>query len=598
MRNFLNHRKTSFCLILLFMILLGCKDKANDNPRANDEVRKNKQKQEWWKEAVVYQIYPRSFKDSDGDGIGDLRGLISKVDYIKSLNIDAIWLNPIFSSPNYDNGYDVSNFREIMEDFGDMEDFDTLINTLHSRGIKLVLDLVPNHTSSEHRWFKEARKSRNNPYRDYYHWWNAEDGEPPVRPSFHDESAWTYDKNTNSYYLHYFAHSQPDLNWENPKVRQEIYDVLKFWFEKGVDGFRMDVIPLISKDTTFPAIPEKYGKNFLRYYAEGPHLHEYLKEMNKEVLSKYDVLTVGEAYGVTKETAPLFVADDRKKLQMIYHFDGMNLDYVPGQDYKTPKPEGFKLSEFKKLYSQWDSVFVNQGWPTIYLGNHDQGRMVTRWGNDSKEFRAISSKMLTTFLLSMRGTPYYYFGDELGMNNIKFDNIEDYKDTRTLDKYDQIKSAGGDLKHYIETQKIAGRDNARTPFQWDSTSHAGFTSVMPWLKVNPNFINVNVAREEGNPKSPLNYFRKMVEVRKDNPVLIYGDYKLLKPEDEQVYAYVREKDKVKVLILLNFSEKQAAIELDELESIEGELINNYSSIDIENNKAVLKPYQALVLSIR
>lgn len=590
----LRHTSPFLLIIFIFISLLSC----NRNTSEKEEIQTtSKSHEKWWKEAVVYQIYPRSFKDSDGDGIGDLKGIISKIDYIKRLGVDAVWLNPIFSSPNYDNGYDVSNYKEIMKDFGAMKDFDTLLATFHRNEIKLVLDLVPNHTSSAHRWFKEARKSRDNPYRNYYHWWNAEKGDPPRRPSFHDESAWTYDKKTNSYYLHYFAHTQPDLNWENPKVRQEMYDILNFWFDKGVDGFRMDVIPLISKDTTFPPIPEKYRDNFLGYYAQGPHLHEYLKEMNKEVLSKYDIMSVGEAYGVTKETAPLFVDKDRKELNMIYHFEGMNLDYLPNQPYKTPKPQGYKLSEFKELYTKWDSVFAKQGWPTIYLGNHDQGRMVTRWGDDSEEFRAVSSEMLTTFLLSMRGTPFYYFGDELGMTNIKFDSIGDYKDTRTLDKYAQIKSENGDLQAYMEAQKISGRDNARTPFQWDSTAHAGFTTGKPWLKVNSNNKDINAASEEKNPDSPLNYFRKMVQVRKENPVLVYGDYTLLKPENEKMYTYIRENDTSKMLVLLNFSSEEASIKLEELNSEKKEVINNYNSIQAEKDQATLKPYQAVIFSL-
>lgn len=598
MKYNLHPRKAFFLFITIFFGILSCKDSEEKRITENEEVKNiSNQKREWWKEAVVYQIYPRSFKDSDGDGIGDLKGLISEVDYIESIGIDVVWLNPIFSSPNYDNGYDVSNFREIMEDFGTMEDFDHLLDLLHSKDIKIVLDLVPNHTSSEHRWFQESRKGRDNPYRDYYHWWNAEDGEPPHRPSFHDEDAWTYDENTNSYFLHYFAHTQPDLNWENPKVREEMYDILRFWFDKGVDGFRIDVVPLISKDTTFPEIPEKYKDNFLQYYAEGPHLHEYLAEMNEAVLSKYDIMTVGEAYGVTTETAPLFVGEDREELNMIYHFEGMNLDYLPNQPYKTPRPAGVKLSEFKELYSKWDSVFAKKGWPTIYLGNHDQGRMVTRWGNDSEEYREISSKMLTTFLLSMRGTPYYYFGDELGMSNIKFDKIDDYQDTRTIDKYAQLVEEGKDVEHYLETQKIAGRDNARTPFQWNSSTYAGFSSGSPWLKINPNYKEVNVAFQEKDEQSPLNYFKRMIKVRKGNPVLIYGDYQLLEPQNEQVYAYLRSSIDGVMLVLLNFSENVANLNLEELKLIKREVINNYESIEVSENSILLKPYQAVIFAL-
>ncbi|MDE3214294.1 MAG: alpha-glucosidase, partial [Bacteroidota bacterium] len=388
----------------------------------------------WWKEAVVYQIYPRSFKDSNGDGVGDLKGIISKLDYLKSLGISVIWLNPIYASPNADNGYDISDYEAIMKEFGTMEDFDSLLHGLHERGIKLVLDLVVNHTSDQHKWFLQSRSSRTNPYRNYYHWWNAERGKPAFRPGAFeaDGSGWRYDSLTNAYYLHYFSYKQPDLNWENPKVRQEIYSMMRFWFDKGIDGFRMDVIPFIAKDTTFPPVTQqeldaKYDGQWGEYLASGPHLHDYLKEMNKEVLSKYDCMTVAEGAGVTAATAHNFVDPDRHELDMLYHFEGVSLGFVPGK-FKEVEPGGVKLVDFKNVYSKWDSVFAQKGWGTIYLGNHDQPRMVTRWGNDSPQWRELSSKMLTTFLLTMRATPYYYAGDELGMDNIKFDKIQDYKD--------------------------------------------------------------------------------------------------------------------------------------------------------------------------
>ncbi|HNQ84098.1 MAG TPA: alpha-glucosidase, partial [Bacteroidales bacterium] len=470
----------------------------------------------WWKEAVVYQVYPRSFKDSDGDGVGDLKGIIEKLDYIKSLGVDVVWLNPIFASPNDDNGYDISDYRAIMKEFGTMEDFDNLLQGMHDRGIKLVMDLVVNHCSSEHPWFVEARSSRENTFRDYFHWWPAEKGKPAKRYSFFDvnNDAWKYDSLTDSYYLHYFSVKQPDLNWENPKVRTEIYDMMKFWFDKGIDGFRMDVIPFISKDTTFPELPAEYNGDMVRYYANGPHLHEYLQEMNREVLSKYDIMTVAEGAGITYREALDFVDPERKELNMAYHFDGMNIGYLPNQ-FKVMNPEGYDLLEFKRVYSLWDSVFAEKGWGTIYLGNHDQPRMVTRWGNDSPEFRELSSKMLTTFLLTMRGTPYYYFGDELGMKNIRFDHIEDYRDIESVNMYQQVKERGGDLQAFLEAQKISARDNGRTPFQWDDSPNAGFTSGTPWLKVNPDYITVNAAAQENDPNSVLNYFRKLIILRKN-----------------------------------------------------------------------------------
>ena len=450
----------------------------------------------WWKEAVVYQIYPRSFKDSNGDGIGDLRGITSELDYIKRLGIDVIWLNPIYGSPNDDNGYDISDYCSIMKEFGTMQDFDDMLKGMHARGLKLVMDLVVNHSSDEHEWFKQSRSSRDNPYRQYYHWWAAEKGKPAHRWSFFDVNgdAWKFDEKTNSYYLHYFSQKQPDLNWENPKLREEIFSMMRFWFDKGIDGFRMDVIPFISKDTTFPPLPPEYHGDYVRYYANGPHTHEYLQAMNEEVLSKYDSMSVAEGIGVTTEDALKYVDADRHELNMAYHFEGVGLGILPNS-HKIPDPKGYSLVDFKNIYSKWDAVFADKGWGTIYLGNHDQPRMTTRWGNDSPQWRELSSKMLTTFLLTMRATPYYYGGDELGMTNIKFDKIEDYRDIESLNWY-KLEKSSGDVQRFIEAQKITARDNGRTPFQWDASSNAGFTTGTPWLKVNPNYTTVNVAAED------------------------------------------------------------------------------------------------------
>ena len=553
----------------------------------------------WWKEAVVYQIYPRSFKDSDGDGIGDLKGIISKLDYIKSLGIDVVWLNPIFSSPNDDNGYDISDYRNIMKEFGTMKDFDEMLKGMHQRKIKLVLDLVVNHSSDEHKWFKESRKSRTNPYRNYYHWWDAEKGKPAHRWSFFDVegSAWKYDSLTNSYYLHYFSVKQPDLNWENPKLRKEIYDMMNFWFKKGIDGFRMDVISAISKDTDFPELPAKYKGDFIAYYADGPHLHQYLKEMNKKVLSKFDVMSVAEGLGVTTETALNFVDPKRKELDMLYHFEGSAIGFLPGQ-YKQVNPKGYSLLEFKNVYTKWDSVFANKGWGTVYLGNHDQPRMVTRWGNDAHKYREASSKMLTTFLLTMRATPYYYFGDELGMSNIKFDSIEDYRDIETINLYEKTKNEGGDLDYFLEGQKISARDNGRTPFQWDNTKNAGFTNGTPWLKVNPNYKKLNVAVQDKDPNSVLNYFRKAVKLRKQLPVLVYGKYQLLDKENDKVYAYTRTLDKNKVLVVLNFSKSHTTFNIPRNTGTPGQvLINNLKDITLQQSSIKLQPYQAVIIRL-
>ncbi len=547
----------------------------------------------WWKEAVVYQIYPRSFKDSNGDGIGDLRGITEKLDYIKSLGVDVVWLNPIFSSPNDDNGYDVSDYCGIMEDFGTMADFDEMLAGFHERGLKVVLDLVANHSSDEHFWFKEARKSRDNPYRNYYHWWNAEDGEPPKRWSFFDTqaNAWKYDEQTNSYYLHIFSVKQPDLNWENPKLRQEIYDAVRFWFEKGVDGFRMDVITFISKDLPFKELPKKYDGNFVQYYAEGPKLHEYLQEFNREVLSKYDIMTVAEGPGTTTENVLDFVDEDRNELNMSYHFDISNLGHKDLAK-KLMASEGWNFLEFKEIFTKWDKVFDEKGWGTVYLGNHDFPRMVSRWGNDAPEFRELSSKMLSTFLMTMRGTPYYYFGDELGMSNIRFDNIEDYQDIMTINLHKLISSEGGDLEEFMESQKIIGRDNGRTPFQWNSSENVGFTTGTPWLKINPNYVELNAEAQEQDEDSVLNYFRRIVKFRKENPVLIYGKYTILDKENPHIYAYTRELDNRKLLVLLNFSKTKATANTGIDLSGAKFLIGNYDGFDGQ-----LNPYQALILEL-
>jgi len=596
-----NRKSINFAAILAtVLIAVSCQTSVNNtnqtavNNSPQQKTSDNIPDRKWWKEAVVYQIYPRSFKDSNGDGVGDLKGITSKLDYIKSLGVDVIWLNPIFASPNDDNGYDISDYQEIMKDFGTMEDFDELLKGMHERKLKVVLDLVANHSSDEHRWFQESRKSRDNPYRNYYHWWDEEKGKPNKRVSFFDVNgdAWKYDEQTRSYYLHYFSQKQPDLNWENPQVREEMYKIMRFWFDKGVDGFRMDVIPFISKDTTFPPIPAEFKDDWGAFYSHGPHRHEYLQEMNREALSKYDVMSVGEA-GVPSEEALDYVDPARKELNMFYHFEGVGLGYMPNSK-KIIDPNGWSLIDFKNVYSKWDSVFAEKGWGTIYLGNHDQPRMVTRWGNDSPEFRELSSKMLSTFLLTMRSTPYYYFGDELGMNNIKFDKIEDYKDIESINWYKNIKESGGNLEEFMASQKIAARDNGRTPFQWDSTTNAGFTTGNPWLKVNPNYQTVNVAAQEKDENSVLNYFRKTAKFRKENPVLIYGTYTLLDKENPNVYAFTRELNGQKILVLLNFKAQEASVNTGFDLSKAKVLLGNYAVPSIGER---LKPYEVVILEL-
>ena len=542
----------------------------------------------WWKEAIVYQLYPRSFKDSDGDGIGDLKGIISKLDYLKELGITVVWLNPIYGSPNDDNGYDISDYRNIMKDFGTMADFNVLLEGLHKRNIKLVMDLVVNHSSDEHEWFKQSRSSRTNPYRNYYHWWNAEKGKPNYRWSFFDvnSDAWKYDSLTNAYYLHYFSRKQPDLNWENPALRKEIYNVMNFWLDKGIDGFRMDAFQFVSKDTSFPELPKGYQSDVIKYYGMGKNLHNYLKEMNKAVVSKYNIMTVAEGSGSTFEDAHNLVDANRKELNMAYHFEGMGI----GTD-----PKGYKLLDFKNVYTRWDSAFAKNGWLSIFLGNHDVPRMVSKYGNDKPEFRTLSSKMLTTFIMTMRGTPYYYNGDELGMENIKFDSIQDYQDIATINAYKNLQNTGGNLTEFLENAKFSSRDNARTPFQWDNSSNAGFTTGKPWLKVNPDYKVVNAKAEAQDENSELNYFKKAVQLRKNNTVLVYGKYTLLDKNNPDVYAYTREMNGEKILVLLNFKSVTSTVNTGLKLTTVKVLLGNYKN---SSNDGTLKPYEAVVYLLK
>ncbi len=570
-----------FLFLLPFIFMLSCRDTKKE---AADTETKAKT---WWKEAVVYQIYPRSFKDSDGDGVGDLKGIISKLDYIKSLGIDAVWLNPIYTSPNDDNGYDISDYRSIMKDFGSMEDFDSLLAGMHRRGIKLVMDLVVNHSSDEHKWFQESRKSRDNPYRNYYHWWPAEKGKPNYRWSFFDvnSEAWRYDTLTNAYYLHYFSKKQPDLNWENPKVRQEVYSIMRFWLDKGIDGFRMDAFQFASKDTTWPALPKDYQNDIVKYYGNGPHLHDYLQEMNREVYSKYNVMSVAEGAGSTPADAMKFVDPDRKELNIAYHFESVGV----GNHL-----DSFGLVKYKQIFSKYDDAFKDKGWVAIFLANHDQPRMVSKFGNDQEPFRELSSKMLSTFTLTMRGTAFYYNGDELGMDNIRFNSIADYNDVDTRNKYEGLKNSGGDLKAFIEDKKQTSRDNGRTPFQWNATANAGFTTGIPWLKVNPDYTTDNEEAQEKDPNSTLNYFRKLTRLRKDYPTLVYGRYSLLDKENPDVFAYTRESDGKKLLVLLNFHNKTVKANTGLDISKAKLLINNYEKQTADGS---LRPYEAVIYEL-
>lgn len=566
--------------ILLNFIFTGCQNTNQENhSTSNDSTQK------WWKEAIVYQIYPRSFKDSDGDGIGDLKGIISKLDYIQSLGVTAVWINPFYSSPNDDNGYDISDYQNIMKEFGTMEDFEILLKGLHDRKIKMVMDLVVNHSSDEHEWFKQSRSSRTNKYRNYYHWWDAERGKPNYRYSLFDinHDAWKYDSLTNSYYLHYFSRKQPDLNWENPALRKEVYDIMKFWANKGIDGFRLDAFGFAAKDTSFPAFPKGYEKNFMAYYSMVPTIHDYLKEMNKEVFSKYDVMSVAEGAGNSFEDAHNLVDASRNELNMAYAFEGVDI----------AKAEGYSIPHFKKVFTKWDSAFSEKGWISIFLANHDQARMVSRFGNDTEAYRDLSAKMLNTFLLSMRGTPYLYNGDELAMTNAGFSKIEEYRDMATLNEYQNQLNKKGDIPAFLKRLQFECRDNGRTPFQWDNTLNAGFSTGTPWIQVNKNFTNVNMANQDKDQNSVLNYVRKMIQLRKSNPVLVYGKYELIDKDNPSIYAYTREWEGNKILVLLNFTYKPSMVKTGLDLKKAKPLIHNYAQLKGE----ILQPYEAVIYQL-
>lgn len=549
---------------------------------------------EWWKKSVVYQVYPRSFKDTDGDGIGDIKGVTEKLDYLKDLGIDVIWLSPVFESPQDDNGYDISDYRKIWSTFGTNEDMYELIEEAHNRDIKIVMDLVANHSSDEHDWFVESKKSKDNPYRDYYFWRD----EPNNWGSFFSGSAWEYDENTEQYYLHLFTKKQPDLNWENPKVRQEVWDLMKFWMDKGVDGWRLDVISSISKHTDFPDYDEKYGKYPIGdFHTNGPRLHEYLQEMNREVLSKYDCMTVGEAPGSTPENALLFCGNDRNELNMIFTFDHMSLDLVPNSHLGKWEVKDLDLIELKDNLNTWQNGLHRKGWNSLYFENHDQPRIVSRWGNDDK-YRVESAKMFATILHMMQGTPYIYQGEEIGMINAKFE-IEEYDDVEIRNAYKDLvldrKMVEKDK--FMEAVYRIGRDNARTPMQWSSDDNAGFTTGKPWLKLNPSYKEINVASALNDENSVFYHYKELIKIRHEDDVVTLADFRLVDRDNKSVFAYERRLDDKSILVVANFYEDYVDFELageyrlDEYSM----LLSNYKEFEKEGNKIKLKPFEAIVL---
>ena len=555
----------------------------------------NNEKHAWWKEAVIYQIYPRSFQDSNGDGIGDLNGVTMRLDYLKKLGIDVIWLSPVYKSPNDDNGYDISDYRDIMTEFGTMEDFDRMLAAAHERGIKIVMDLVVNHTSDEHKWFIESRKSKDNPYRDYYIWKDPKDGHEPTNwGSNFSGSAWKFDETTGQYYLHLFSEKQPDLNWENPKVRDAVYDMMTWWCDKGIDGFRMDVISMISKVQSYPdgeLFDGVYG-NANPYVCNGPRVHEFLQEMNRRVLSRYDIMTVGEAAGVTVEEAKRYANNEGTELGMVFHFEhtdgSSNSESVIGKWTVNPP----RLTYVRGILNKWQTELEGKAWGSLYWDNHDQPRAVSRFGNDSKEWREVSAKMLATVLHMQKGTPYIYQGEEFGMTNMHFESIDDCRDIEEINAYQQYVTDHKlvDAETMLRCFDTIARDNARTPVQWDASANAGFTTGTPWIKVNPNYTEINAEAALADPNSVFYYYQKLISLRHTTPIIVYGTFRPLLPDSEVLYAYEREMDGKVLTVAANWTDREQECTL--FDDLEGEeLISNYDS----HRTGILQPYEARVI---
>ena len=553
----------------------------------------------WWKESVVYQIYPRSFYDSNGDGIGDLNGITEKLDYLKELGVDVIWLSPVYQSPNDDNGYDISDYRAIMKEFGTMEDYDRMLDEAHKRGIRIVMDLVVNHTSDEHKWFIESRKSKDNPYRDYYIWRPAKDGKEPNNwGSCFSGSAWEYDNTTDMYFLHLFSRKQPDLNWDNPKVRREVYDMMNWWLDKGVDGFRMDVISLISKDQTFPdGEPGINGYASFNEPANGPHVHEYLQEMRREVLDGRETLTVGECSGVTLDEAKKYARSDGKELNMVFQFEHMDVDADGTNKWADKKMD---LRDLKKILTKWQKGLDTIAWNSLFWENHDQPRSVSRFGNDG-EYREMSAKMLATCLHMMQGTPYIYQGEELGMTNVPFKDISDFRDLDSINAWHELVGQSvfteDEMMKYL---RYKSRDNARTPFQWDDTENAGFTTGSPWIMVNPNYKEINAKDQLEREDSVFRYYQKLIRLRKEHEIIVYGSYDLVLPEDRELYVYTRTLKNEKLLIICNFygNTRIFALPGGWTKETSKLLIGNYGDLLYardNRNTVFIRPYEALVL---
>ncbi|WP_260285748.1 glycoside hydrolase family 13 protein [Peribacillus aracenensis] len=551
----------------------------------------------WWKEAVVYQVYPRSFMDSDGDGIGDINGILMKLDYLQELGVNVIWLSPVYQSPNDDNGYDISDYKSIMTEFGTMADFDRLLKAVHERGMKIMMDLVINHSSDEHPWFKESRSSKDNPKRDYYIWKPGRNGKEPNNwESIFKGSAWEYDEGTDEYYLHLFSRKQPDLNWENPKLREEIYSIMTWWLDKGVDGFRMDVINFLSKDQSYSDGAVHHEKQYgdgSPFFLNGPRIHEFLQEINQRALSGHDVITVGEMPGVTPEEAQLFTGKDRGELHMVFQFEHMDLGSGPAGKWSNDK---WKLTDLKRILSKWQTGLEGDGWNSLYWNNHDQPRIVSRFGDDGK-YRIESAKMLAACLHMLQGTPYIYQGEELVMTNVAFEGIDDYRDIETLNSYEElVDSHGWSKERMMSAIHARSRDNARTPIQWNDSRNAGFTKGTPWIKVNPNFPEINAEKAYNDPNSIFHFYKKLIQLRKKHEIVVYGRFELLWPDDVRIFAYTRSFEEEKLLVLCNFKEEEASYTLpEELHAYSAtRLIGNYDQEEEGISSKPLRPYECRV----
>ncbi|QTH43642.1 alpha-glucosidase [Cohnella sp. LGH] len=538
----------------------------------------------WWKTTVVYQVYPRSFQDTDGDGVGDLRGIVKRLDYLQELGIGAIWLSPVYKSPNDDNGYDISDYRDIMDEFGTMADMDELIREANARNIKIVMDLVVNHTSDEHPWFIESRRSRDNEYRDYYIWRDPapSGGEPNGLRSIFSGSAWQYDEQTGQYYLHLFSKRQPDLNWENAKVRQEVWDLMNFWLEKGIGGFRMDVIDLVGK------LPDQ------EITGNGPKLHEYLQDMHRETFGRYDVMTVGETWGATPEIAKLYSDPARKELSMVFQFEHIMLDQQEGKDKWDLKP--LPVGELKRVLSKWQTELGDQGWNSLFWNNHDLPRIVSRWGDDG-ELRIPSAKMFAIVLHLMKGTPYIYQGEEIGMTNCPISDISEAQDIETINMYHERLGWSYSREDIIASINAKGRDNARTPMQWDDTANAGFTTGTPWLRVNPNYKSINAASELADPDSIFHTYKRLIALRKEHPIVAWGSYELIEDVPEQLFLYLRRHEGRTWAVAANFGGTALSASVSRLGRSESVIISNYDRSEADFAQLELRPYEAFAVEM-